>query len=424
MTRKLISVLLCVMMLLISGCQKEPDLETHQGEQQQAEIADFDYEQYLVSGVESYKSSGRNNGTVTEGKLPDFSLRLMKDILTTEKNTVFSPLNIYFNLAALAGLAQGEAREEIINTLGVKEDSLVFDYQAIWNRFYVKSDRTTTQFANSIWLNQSVDFNEDILKQESDYFYVPVFSGDMASEDYHKAFKSWLNDNTGELLGNHINEISISPATLMMLASTVYHTNRWQFEFEKEKTALEVFHGSEQDVKVEMMHKAASILYHEGSNFTSCMDIFGDGGSFAIIMPNEGVSVAELMESSEVGELICSPGTIFDPARVELSLPKFDTDSKLRLEETLPRLGITSVFDSEKKPFGELTETAMAVDQIEHACRVVVDEEGIKAAAYTVDMMYGGPGPQEITKMVVDRPFIFIEYMGNTIMFCGVINQL
>ena len=70
MTRKLISVLLCVMMLLISGCQKEPDMEVHQGEQQQAEIADFDYEQYLVSGVESYKSSGRNNGTVTEGKLP------------------------------------------------------------------------------------------------------------------------------------------------------------------------------------------------------------------------------------------------------------------------------------------------------------------------------------------------------------------
>ena len=424
MKRKLISVLLCLSVLLVSGCHSEPELVVHQGEEQQAEIADFDYEQYLISGGKTPNGNGQGIINPAERKLSDFYVRLIRNVLVSEENTVFSPLNIYLNLAALAGLAQGEARDEIINVLGVNEDSLVYDYQTIWKNNYTDNGKTVTQFANSIWLNDSVKFNEDILKQESEYFYLPVFAGDMGSEDYHKAFKSWLNDNTGKLLGNHISGIEISPTTMMMLASTIYHTNRWQYEFEKEKTALGVFHGNEQDVKVDMMHKTAAIMYHKGSDYASCLDAFGDGGAFMIIMPDEGVSIFELINRDEIGQLLSSPVNSFEPARVELSLPKFDTDSKLKLEETLPELGITSIFASEKKPFGELTETAMAVDKIEHACRVIVDEEGIKAAAYTVETMYGGAGPDEIVKMTVDRPFIFVEYKENSILFCGVIYQL
>ena len=55
---------------------------------------------------------------------------------------------------------------------------------------------------------------------------------------------------------------------------------------------------------------------------------------------------------------------------------------------------------------------------------MVVDEDGVKAAAYTVMILSGGM-PTERVEFTVDRPFVFvITGPGGLPLFVGVVNNM
>ena len=60
-----------------------------------------------------------------------------------------------------------------------------------------------------------------------------------------------------------------------------------------------------------------------------------------------------------------------------------------------------------------------------HGARVIADEEGVEAAAYTVIMTTGGTmPPTEEVDFVLDRPFIFmIQTSEGLPLFLGTVNQ-
>ena len=189
---------------------------------------------------------------------------------------------------------------------------------------------------------------------------------------------------------------------------------------------MEVFHGVNEDVKTPMMHKQVSAVYFESSNFTGIMDMFGNGEDYMmLLLPDKGCSVSDVINNDEFLSLINGENAnTMSMYITEITLPKFDVDCKYDIEKILPEMGVRSVFQLDSNAFSELTDSAMAVDKIEHACRLILDEEGVKAAAYTVETMYGG-SPSERKTIVFDRPFIFIVLSGlKNVMFCGVINQL
>ena len=65
------------------------------------------------------------------------------------------------------------------------------------------------------------------------------------------------------------------------------------------------------------------------------------------------------------------------------------------------------------------------VNQVQHAARVAVDEEGVTAAAFTV-IGYCGAGmpPTDEMDLVFDRPFAFvIESNDNLPLFAGIVNE-
>ena len=55
---------------------------------------------------------------------------------------------------------------------------------------------------------------------------------------------------------------------------------------------------------------------------------------------------------------------------------------------------------------------------------MAIDEEGVTAAAYTVELLCGTGAPMETLEFVADRPFLFaITGPGNTLMFTGIVEQ-
>ena len=111
--------------------------------------------------------------------------------------------------------------------------------------------------------------------------------------------------------------------------------------------------------------------------------------------------------------------------QVNLRLPKFDVSASTELSDRLKALGVEDVFDSGIADFSAMTEQDdIFVSEISHAARVLVDETGCTAAAFTVIMM-----EQECMWMgdeidlVFDHPFLFV-ITGPTQMplFAGVVN--
>ncbi len=90
---------------------------------------------------------------------------------------------------------------------------------------------------------------------------------------------------------------------------------------------------------------------------------------------------------------------------------------------------MTDVFDSVKSDFTPLVEGNQAkgiyVSNARHAARVVIDEEGCTAAAFTEMLLTGsGMPPSNEMNFVLDRPFLFVIASDTQQpLFIGIVSQ-
>ena len=95
---------------------------------------------------------------------------------------------------------------------------------------------------------------------------------------------------------------------------------------------------------------------------------------------------------------------------VNKSIPKFDVSSRLDLKDGLKALGITDVFDPDRSDFTPMVTDAdvpVILSGADHAARVIIDEEGCTATAFTIVTIGAALPPDEEVDFVLDRPFLF-----------------
>ena len=148
------------------------------------------------------------------------------------------------------------------------------------------------------------------------------------------------------------------------------------------------------------------------------------------ILPNDGVSVDSLLSDEEALALMTSGDRYKNQKgmRINLSMPKFDVDSSLDLQNGLKNLGVRSCFDFDTSDFSPIIEPkggeGLYVRKVSHGARVKLDEEGVVAAAYTLINVGATGGPDDEVDFVLDRPFIFVITNSDGLpLFEGVVNQ-
>ncbi len=255
----------------------------------------------------------------------------------------------------------------------------------------------------------------------------------MGSEELNQALGRWLNEQTGGLLEEYVQNMELSPETVIALASSIYFKARWDEEFWKEGTESQTFHQVDGDVLCDFMHQSNRMSLYTGDDFTAVYLPFSNGrDGMWLVLPEEGVTPESLAGDEDVLSMVQSKGRSGAENKtyqVNLSVPKFDVEGEQDLVEGLMGLGVTDVFDAGRSDFTPLTEEVeqLEVSEITHAARVKVDEEGCEAAAYTVIMMEASAEweQEEEKDFVVDRPFLFYISNGNGLpLFAGVVNQM
>lgn len=389
----------------------------------------------------------RTNADYT-GLLDGFISRSTAQFLTGagEENRVYSPLNVYMALAMLAETAGDSSRAQLLDLLQVDSiEALRTRAAALWRDHYRDDGVVTSILGSSLWLREDFTYSQEVMDTLAADYYASSFSGKMGSEAYNQALRDWLNAQTGGLLAEQAAGLEMSPDTVLALASTIYFKAAWNSEFNKERTETDRFHALAGDVDADFMHKTLEDTYYWGDRFAAVQLHFRQGGSLWLILPDEGVSVDELLQSGEAMEFLLAdkcgqwdetaqkttgawPGQ--KHLQINLSMPRFDVSSDLDLIDGLKQLGVTDVFDMNVSNFDPLeasTDDPLYVGKAQHAARVTVDEEGCEAAAYTVTMVYGTTAmapPDEEVDFVLDRPFLFAVTGDSGLpLFTGVVNQ-
>lgn len=348
-------------------------------------------------------------------------------------NRVYSPVNVYMALAMLAETTDGDSRAQILELLGADSiEELRKQAANMWRANYRDDGATTSVLANSIWLNSGISYRQKTLDTLAKDYYAASFHGDPASEEMTALLRKWINEQTKGLLEKEADGVKLSPQTVLALCSTVYFSAKWQDTFQESNNDRKTFHAPGSDIQSEFMNDTMdSGTYYTGEGYGAISLPFEDGGRMWLILPDEGKTVDNLLAS---GEYLDMAGRAQDwenrrtNLMIHYSVPKFDVSSKTNLKDGLQALGVTDVFDETKSDFSPLTRDAdhLYVSTAEHAARVLIDEEGCTAAAFTVIAVdeTGALVPEDEIEFILDRPFLFVVTSdAGQPLFTGVVNQ-
>lgn len=362
--------------------------------------------------------------------LPFFRQSIPVFLDSGSENSVYSPANVYMALAMLAETTGGDTRQALLDALNADSiEALRRQAGYLWNAHYSDDGLTTLLLANSLWLDSSLPYKSGTADTLARDYYASVYHGDLGTEEMNQALGAWLDENTGGLLREQATQVELDARTMLALASTIYYKVPWASAFSSSNSQEGLFHGPNGDQTVTFMKKTLSQgTYLQGQDYRAAALSLEDGSRMWLILPDAGHTPQDILRSGHVMQDILVSG---EPAgstamQVRLRLPKFDIASETDLCQGLRTLGLGLIFEPREADFSGITDESLFLGKADHAARVMIDEEGLEAAAYTVLQAPGAGMPieKEEVELILDRPFLFlIESESGIPLFTGIVNE-
>ncbi len=363
-------------------------------------------------------------------ELVRFSSETAAKIFAEGENTVYSPVSLYMALGMVTELTEGQTKRQVTNLLGVSDSEVLRQWtQSLWRQLYRDEKDSALWLGNAAFLNEAMTFHKEPLEVLAEDYYASSYGLPMGTSGADKAIAAWLDRQTNDLLTDDTGAIRTEKRDLLRLYNTIYYKAAWQAEFFGGATAEDIFtaaDGTEQ--KTDFMHisiEGSPVARGEGYRRASLY--LKDGGQMTFYLPDEGVTVEELLQREnflqEAEDLLVDTFEV----RVNWSVPKFDLHDSLKLNDALQALGVTDAFDKNKADFAPLTEQPAYVESVNQAARVKINEEGVEAAAYTeVDVNAAAAPPQEMPEeeMNLNRPFLFVIWKDGAPLFVGAVQTM
>ncbi len=391
--------------------------------------------------------------------LAKFSASLIK-ACNSEDNVLISPLSVIYALAMTTNGAKGESQYQLLDALtegeagvttcgtsstGVgdiwdeKQDDLNRFLRAYLNKMATKKEwlekeggtQGELHIANSIWFkdDESLQIEKDFLKTNGTYYDAGIVKTRF-NEETRQQINKWIEDNTAGMIKDMLKELP--DEAVMYLINALSFEGNWVSPFGEYQVHEGVFHGENGDTE------GISFMYDEEGDYLEdekakgfIKYYYGWEYGFAALLPKEGVTVDEYIESMD-GEAL--QNMIKNPSykRVNYSIPKFSEESSLSLVGAFKKLGVETPFDSDNADFSKLGTSSngnIYIGNIFHDTYIEVDEKGTKAGAATIVEMVEETAiefedkPEEV---YLDRPFIYmiVDLKLGIPVFIGTIKNL
>ena len=417
-----LALVMTCMIAMLPGCTKEAGTPI---------AASYQKEAVYPEGIEAddYEKKRENqeanelNAEFIES-LADFTYETTSKILSKkEGNVVYSPVSLYMALVAATSGAEEQTKEEMYQLLqvdGKDKEYLLEQTGKLYRLLYSDNEAGMLRIANALWIQNGYPISETYADELTKKLYASVFQVDFQDEKTKDIMSDWVYQATKELIKP---DITITPDQVMTIMNTIYFSDIWKDKFAKENTKEDTFtleDGSK--VNCDFMNQSFyNHGYRDGDGFISTSLSFVNNGRMLFVLPDEGMDVEALLEDPKKAAdiLDCSK---FTAAELEFSMPKFDNSSSVDLNSALQELGMNSAF-SEKADFSGISKEGICISKVKQDARIVADEDGVKAAAYTEISFETTAALVEAPKVTftLDRPFIYaILADDGTVVFVGI----
>lgn len=402
------------------------------------DLDDYEDRESYFADVDIWKNENDTRQALKEEAITSLSQFFTKAsaeflISPENKNALWSPVNAYISLAMLAEITDSDTRNEILTLLGNNSiEELRKQTSAVWESVYKDNNNEVSTLANSLWLNEEHNYNQETMDALAYHYYSSVYRCNLGSSKANKSISRWLKKNTGGVLKDSTENINLPPDTVLALYSTLLFQSKWGDEFSSVNNTDDIFHGLAGDTSVTFMNKKLyQTYYYWHDNYSAVGLSLKNGSTMWFILPDEGYTTADILREGVYSQMISSSDTENGQEnkkymKVNLSVPKFDLTSTVNLKDGLMNMGVTKVFDLNNSDFSAITsDTPVYVTSVNQSARVEVDEKGVKAAVY-IEIPGAGSAmpPEEIIDFRLDRPFIFVISKADLPLFTGVVNNL
>jgi len=315
-----------------------------------------------------------------------------------------------------------DAMQSTLSLNGLSEEQINESYQNVMKLLLQLDPEVIFEIANSIWYRLEFQVEQEFIDVNKLYFNAEVTGLDFTLPSAVDIMNQWVNNKTHGKIEKIIERINT--ATVMFLINAIYFKGTWYYQFDEELTSDTDFYLTDgSPINCQMMQQKWEHYYLENENFQAVDLPYGKGNfRMTIILPKPGQDLDGFIASlNPQNWALWLKG--FAKDSVNLFLPKFKLEYKLKMNDVLTRLGMGIAFSPALADFSRINiEGGMWINKVLHKTFVEVNEEGTEAAAVTVvEITRLSPGNNNEIYMRINRPFLCVirEYSSDTILFIG-----
>jgi len=348
----------------------------------------------------------------------DFAFNLFRKA-RGEESKVLSPLSITYALGMLNNGAAGQTQQEINQTLGFGEagaDAINAFCQKMLREAETLDEKTKSLIANTIFVNEGLGYflQDDFIQKANDYYNAQPQNRDFNDGETVDVINQWASDHTEGMIPTVLNKQMFDPFAASYLLNALYFKGMWSEPFDVTETKDELFGRNE---TVPMMHKPYSETFEYADNdlYQAVNLPYGNGAyQMSIFLPREGKTIGDVLDALN-GNNWQVKGAMY---KVDLKLPRFETDTNQDLVKIMSDLGMSTAFTYDAD-FPYFCNVPVFISQMFQVAKINLDEQGTEAAAVTV--ISGDTSITPSAKFYANRPFLYIisEQSTGAIFFIG-----
>lgn len=366
--------------------------------------------------------------------LYDFTDKTSSLIFRSEKqvNQLYAPVNFYLTLSLLSNITTGDAQEEILNKLIVKDVSENQE-ELLKTISILETQRLNLGRLNinhSLWLSNIYNYHEDLLTSIEDEYRTEIYIGDFSDANFQDDISNWVSKNTNQAFQPFYNNLNVNeygvPEALISL-NTLDFSDEWMKPFDEYDTSKEAFILSkDSEVYCDFMkNEQPSAAFIDRDDSISTIYSLKDNEYMLFILPKEGIEPeAFLSEEGKLSGIITEwTSDSYSMGKVKLWVPKLNYTSKLDLGTIVKEIGIKQIFDVNSNAFSKLVEETFYVGSIKQASKISIDEKGCSAASYTELTAFGAGPSDRNAEIILNHPFIFVLIKEDIPFLVGVVRN-
>jgi serpin B len=350
-----------------------------------------------------------------------------------DANLFLSPYSVSSALQMVANGAAGQTRAEMqkaLKTDGLPAGSLNAAFRDL-NRQFAGRAAVTLDLANALWFQQDrgLSLQPAFVDDNRKFFQAEVSGVDFGISETAETINAWADKQTHGKI-TQIVRFPFPDRTRLILANAIYFKGKWVTPFKPRATRPREFYlPGGQTKQTPMMAQDGRFAYQENDGFQAVKLPYQGGLQMELYLPRTNASPVKLLaDLSSRDKGLEGRSQAFVQREGTVVLPKFKTESTLRLNQPLQALGIRDAFTDDADFSGITTDEKLLISTVLQKTFVKVDEQGTEAAAVTTITMVGSAlmrPPDNRFTMVLDHPFLFMISDADTgsILFLGMMND-